>query len=239
MLDDILQNDKIQHNTNISSPKNIRLIPHSGDLYQSVITTSSIAESTRQPNDVNVNEYRLHTGADFLPQLYFGSNELQIFSISSNDDTPSSIQTLAASTTMDGQPTPTLPYDNETSAHKNITEDRCNIVSNQRQPGDVVGSEVSSHSNSRSMSSMSDTNTVSPTRRTHRFCCPHPSCTDRSFGRRSDRDRHVRKHIMTERTYACPQSECGKRFYRKDKLLDHTRHGHRPKKVACTCNASR
>ena len=140
---------------------------------------------------------------------------------------------------MDGQATPTLPYDNETSAHKNIREDRCNIVSNQRQSGDVVGSEVSSHSNSRSMSRMSNTNTVSPTGRTHRFCCPHPSCTDRSFGRRSDRDRHVRKHSMTERTYACPQSECGKRFYRKDKLLNHTRNGHRPKKVACTCNASR
>ena len=137
---------------------------------------------------------------------------------------------------MDGQSTPMLPYNNETSAHR---EDRCNIVSNQRQPGDVVGSEVSSHSNSRSMSRMSDTNTVPPTRRTHRFCCPHPSCSDRSFGRRSDRDRHVRKHSMTERTYACPQSECEKRFYRKDKLLDHTRHGHRPKKAACTCNASR
>ena len=140
---------------------------------------------------------------------------------------------------MDGQATPTLLYDNETSAHKNIREDRCNIVSNQRQSGDVVGSEVSSHSNSRSMPRMSDTNTVSPTRRTHRFCCPHPSCTDRSFGRRSDRDRHVRKHSMTERTYACPQSEWEKRFYRKDKLLDHTRHGHRPKKAACTCSASR
>ena len=140
---------------------------------------------------------------------------------------------------MDGQSTPTLPYDNETSAHKNIREHRCNIVSNQRQSGDVVGSEVSSHSNSRSVSRMSDANTVSPTRRTHRFCCPHPSCSDRSFGRRSDRDRHVRKHSMTERTYSCPQSECEKRFYRKDKLLDHTRHGHRPKKAACTCNASR
>ena len=140
---------------------------------------------------------------------------------------------------MDGQSTLTLLYDNETSARNNIREGRCNIVSNQRQSCNVVGSEVSSHSNSRSMSRMSNTNTVSPTRRTHRFCCPHPSCADRSFGRRSDRDRHVRKHSMAERTYACPQSECGKRFYRKDKLLDHTRNGHRPKKVACTCNASR
>ncbi|OCK97641.1 uncharacterized protein K441DRAFT_675033 [Cenococcum geophilum 1.58] len=239
VLDDILQNDKIQHNTNISSPKNMGLVPHSGALYQSVITACSVAESTRQPNDVNVKEYRLHTGTDFLPQLYFGSNELQIFSISSNDCTPGSIQTLAASTTIDGESNPTLPYDNETSAHKNIREDRCNIVSYQTQPGDVVGSEVSSHSNSRPMSGMSDTNTVSPTRRTHRFYCPNPSCTDRSFGRRSDRDRHVRKHSTTERTYACPQSECGKRFYRKDKLLDHTRRGHRPKEVACTCNRSR
>ena len=34
VLDDILQNDKIQHDTNISSPKNVRLVPHSGDLYQ-------------------------------------------------------------------------------------------------------------------------------------------------------------------------------------------------------------
>ena len=34
VLDDILQNDRIQHNINISSPKNVRLVPHSGDLYQ-------------------------------------------------------------------------------------------------------------------------------------------------------------------------------------------------------------
>jgi len=34
VLDDILRNDKIQHNTNISSPKTMQLVPHSGDLYQ-------------------------------------------------------------------------------------------------------------------------------------------------------------------------------------------------------------
>ncbi|KAF2804845.1 uncharacterized protein BDZ99DRAFT_575051 [Mytilinidion resinicola] len=64
-----------------------------------------------------------------------------------------------------------------------------------------------------------------------RFTCPHSDCSERSFGPRADRDRHVRKHSATERTFACLEPGCGKRFYRSDKLLDHSRHGHR----SCTC----
>ncbi|KAF2495846.1 hypothetical protein BU16DRAFT_358463 [Lophium mytilinum] len=71
-------------------------------------------------------------------------------------------------------------------------------------------------------------------RKGQRFTCPHPGCSGRSFGRRADRDRHVRKHSATERTFVCPEPGCVKRFYRKDKLLDHTRQGHRPV-ASCTC----
>ncbi|OCK86448.1 hypothetical protein K432DRAFT_1580 [Lepidopterella palustris CBS 459.81] len=81
--------------------------------------------------------------------------------------------------------------------------------------------------------------TLRPSRRTQRYYCPDPACGHRSFGRRSDRDRHVRKHSVTKRTFVCLELGCGKRFYRKDKLLDHSRQGHRSNAGVCTCNFGR
>ena len=60
-----------------------------------------------------------------------------------------------------------------------------------------------------------------------------PSC-DRSFNRPTDRERHMGIHSK-ERKFACPEPGCGKRFYRKDKLGDHSRRGHRNRKQTCIC----
>lgn len=196
-------------------------------------------QTGRQLNGIDANDYGLVPEPEFLPQPYFGSNKFQTFDTSQNDGDPSSAQILFTGSTLGSRSAPALPCNNEIGAYTKIAEDRWNPAPNQRTPEDIIGSQFSNHSNSPTMPAISDANAVSLARRTHRFCCPHPSCADRSFGRRGDRDRHVRKHSVTERTYACPKPACGKLFYRKDKLLDHTRHGHRPKKTACTCAASR
>jgi len=52
-----------------------------------------------------------------------------------------------------------------------------------------------------------------------RFACHHPQCGGRTFNRRADRDRHARKHDEV-RQYDCP-TNCGRKFYRKDKLQVH------------------
>jgi len=59
------------------------------------------------------------------------------------------------------------------------------------------------------------------------FACHHPLCYE-IFGRRSDRDRHARKHDGNKASWehACPQPHCAMTFYRKDKLQDHLRRGH-------------
>ncbi|OCK97645.1 uncharacterized protein K441DRAFT_502979, partial [Cenococcum geophilum 1.58] len=53
------------------------------------------------------------------------------------------------------------------------------------------------------------------------FQCPELSC-GRSFNRPTDRERHMGIHSK-ERKFACLELGCGKRFYRKDKLTDHSR----------------
>lgn len=64
-----------------------------------------------------------------------------------------------------------------------------------------------------------------------KYQCTHSACTARSFRRRSDRDRHMRKHNPRERVFVCKELDCEKRFYRKDKLLDHSRNIHGSGKV--------
>lgn len=64
-----------------------------------------------------------------------------------------------------------------------------------------------------------------------KYQCTHLTCTARSFRRRSDRDRHMRKHNPRERVFVCKELDCEKRFYRKDKLLDHSRNIHSSGKV--------
>ena len=64
-----------------------------------------------------------------------------------------------------------------------------------------------------------------------KYQCTHSTCTAPSFRRRSDRDRHMRKHNPRERVFVCKELDCEKRFYRKDKLLDHSRNIHSSGKV--------
>ena len=67
--------------------------------------------------------------------------------------------------------------------------------------------------------------------KSRKYQCTHSACTARSFRRRSDRDRHMRKHNPRERVFVCKELDCEKRFYRKDKLLDHSRNIHGSGKV--------
>jgi hypothetical protein len=67
--------------------------------------------------------------------------------------------------------------------------------------------------------------------KSRKYQCTHSACTERSFHRRSDRDRHMRKHNPRERVFVCTELDCEKRFYRKDKLLDHSRNIHGAGKV--------
>ncbi|OCL12725.1 hypothetical protein AOQ84DRAFT_276547, partial [Glonium stellatum] len=53
------------------------------------------------------------------------------------------------------------------------------------------------------------------------FQCSKLSC-GRSFNRHTDRERHMRVH-SEERKFVCIVPGCQRRFYRKDKLLDHSR----------------
>jgi len=61
----------------------------------------------------------------------------------------------------------------------------------------------------------------------NRYVCEHIECfnSNRSFGRRSDWARHMRKH-GSERI-GCPIGGCGKVFYRLDKCVDHQRKVHK------------
>lgn len=67
--------------------------------------------------------------------------------------------------------------------------------------------------------------------KSRKYQCTHSACTARSFRRRSDRDRHMRKHNPRGRVFVCKELDCEKRFYRKDKLLDHSRNIHGSGKV--------
>jgi hypothetical protein len=67
--------------------------------------------------------------------------------------------------------------------------------------------------------------------KSRKYQCTHSACAARSFRRRSDRDRHMRKHNPRERVFVCKELDCEKRFYRKDKLLDHSRNIHGSGKV--------
>lgn len=58
-----------------------------------------------------------------------------------------------------------------------------------------------------------------------RYYCNFGGCT-RSFSRPSDRNRHLKSHYPEERIFACPERPCTMRFYRRDKLLDHSRRVH-------------
>src|ERR1700761_4705907 len=60
----------------------------------------------------------------------------------------------------------------------------------------------------------------------NRYFSSHPTCfaSTRSYGRKSDRDRHTRKHGSVR--IPCPAVGCKKAFYRPDKLLDHRRKKH-------------
>jgi len=64
-----------------------------------------------------------------------------------------------------------------------------------------------------------------------KYQCTHSACTARSFRRQSDRDRHMRKHNPRERVFVCKELDCEKRFYQKNKLLDHSRSIHDSGKV--------
>lgn len=58
-----------------------------------------------------------------------------------------------------------------------------------------------------------------------RYYCNYKGCT-RSFSRPSDRNRHLKSHYPEERIFVCPERPCAMRFYRRDKLLDHSRRVH-------------
>ncbi|KAK0729471.1 hypothetical protein B0H67DRAFT_558890 [Lasiosphaeris hirsuta] len=59
-----------------------------------------------------------------------------------------------------------------------------------------------------------------------RHVCPIPGCT-RSYKRRADLDRHMRKHDANAPRYPCPSPDCSRKggngFVRKDKLMEHRR----------------
>ncbi|TEY61120.1 hypothetical protein BOTCAL_0174g00020 [Botryotinia calthae] len=56
-----------------------------------------------------------------------------------------------------------------------------------------------------------------------RFACDFIGC-GKTFGRRSDCNRHMKKHEAPE--YSCPTLGCGREFYRRDKMMDHARRVH-------------
>ncbi|KAF7954399.1 hypothetical protein EAE96_005522 [Botrytis aclada] len=56
-----------------------------------------------------------------------------------------------------------------------------------------------------------------------RFACNSIGC-GKTFGRQSDRNRHMKKHGAAE--YSCPAPRCGRQFYRRDKVMDHARRVH-------------
>lgn len=58
-----------------------------------------------------------------------------------------------------------------------------------------------------------------------RYYCNFKGCT-RSFSRPGDRNRHLKSHYLEERIFVCPERLCAMRFYRRDKLLDHSRRVH-------------
>lgn len=78
---------------------------------------------------------------------------------------------------------------------------------------------------------VADTKPRTRSPKSRKYQCTHSACTARSFRRRSDRDRHMRKHNPRERVFVCKELDCEKRFYRKDKLLDHSRNIHSSGKV--------
>lgn len=59
-----------------------------------------------------------------------------------------------------------------------------------------------------------------------RYYCTYNGCT-KSFSRPTDRERHSKKHYPEERVFVCPEIPCTMRFYRRDKLVDHSRRMHR------------
>ena len=69
------------------------------------------------------------------------------------------------------------------------------------------------------------------------YKCGQIGCR-REFSSRSMFQHHRKMHLR-EKRYLCSEPKCGKRFYRKDKLLDRSRHIHNPMKAACTCAAGR
>jgi hypothetical protein len=56
-----------------------------------------------------------------------------------------------------------------------------------------------------------------------RIFCMHEGCSV-TFGRASDFRRHLKKHSGPE--YQCSFENCGRQFYRRDKLRDHQRKMH-------------
>jgi hypothetical protein len=66
------------------------------------------------------------------------------------------------------------------------------------------------------------------------FRCPYPSCSAKTFSRESDRKRHMGIHSEMSLRFPCPLTPCKRSFYRKDKLKDHLRKGHRQYQ-SCTC----
>ncbi|OCL15455.1 hypothetical protein AOQ84DRAFT_434982 [Glonium stellatum] len=64
-----------------------------------------------------------------------------------------------------------------------------------------------------------------------KYRCSFSTCKALPFHRRSDRDRHMRRHNPRERVFVCKELDCEKRFYRRDKSLDHSRNVHSSGKI--------
>ncbi|KAI4607110.1 hypothetical protein J4E80_009841 [Alternaria sp. BMP 0032] len=72
---------------------------------------------------------------------------------------------------------------------------------------------------------------VPPTTDAASVRCPK-GCAQ-TFGRNEEMRRHMRKHQVPR--YKCPIYDCAMTFYRKDKLQDHAKKGHRGRDVLNIC----
>jgi len=72
---------------------------------------------------------------------------------------------------------------------------------------------------------------VPPTTDAASIRCPR-GCPE-TFGRNEEMRRHMRKHEVPR--YKCPIYDCAMTFYRKDKLQDHAKKGHKGRDVLNIC----
>jgi hypothetical protein len=89
----------------------------------------------------------------------------------------------------------------------------------------IGGEELGNHSTADTTGKYRSAGLEALMPRKGRYYCTYKGCTQ-SFSRPKDRERHLKKHYPEERVFICPEKPCAMRFYRRDKLMDHSRRVH-------------